>query len=682
MDNKRKFVVINPAGSEDERSIKGKKVHKKDLINKLNYINFQDGTILVNFRHAKYDHTVFFRAKPLPCLEDELKCIWAETDKIYKQETSYKFQDILIPDGQNVLILKSNEIDINDEGIRLLLPETCQEISPRKMERHTCKGVKVQLIQNSVSFYGILTDFSAASFRVEVTADPPQTFQWIDRESPVNLVFSDENEMLYSGECKILRQIEDRKTRSYVLEPLNYQIRRFKPKEFRSSRLRLLPSPNIIFRHPFTGKMNNMKVIDLSGSGFSVEEDRNNAVLLPGMIIPELELSFANVFNVKCQAQVVYRKIKNEEENNSWVKCGMAILDMDIEDHGKLLALLHQAKDGHSYICNRVNMDDLWNFFFESGFLYPKKYGFLEANKEKIKETYKRLYTRNPKIARHFIHQDKGRILGHVAMIRFYENAWLIHHHASRRPGLKRSGIAVLDQIGRFTNASHGLYSLHMDYLFCYFRPENKFPNRVFGGVAKEVNNPKASSLDTFAYFHFQKASNSELHFPEPWRLIKSETEDLLEFERCYKHMSGGLMLDALDIKPDMFDCDDLSQEYATLGFKREKYFFSLKKDANLKAVLMVIISDVGLNMSDLTNCIKVFVLNPDGLSKDILYLTLSFLSEKFEQNEIPVLIYPVSYAENQLIPYEKLYLMWVLNTQYSDHYFRCLKGLLKDIGS
>jgi hypothetical protein len=413
-----------------------------------------------------------------------------------------------------------------------------------------------------------------------------------------------------------------------------------------------------------------------------VEEDKYNAVFFPGLIIPELEINFANSFNIKCKAQVVYRKIVEEEENNNWAKCGLALLDMDMEDHGRFLALLHQAQNRNSHISNIVDMDDLWNFFFESGFIYPKKYAFLEANKEKIKEIYKKLYTQNPKIARHFIYQDKGRIQGHVAMVRFYENAWLIHHHAARRPGIKRSGVAVLDQIGRFSNASHGLYSLHMDYLFCYFRPENKFPNHVFGGVAREIKDPKVSSLDTFTYSHYQKVSNSELRFPEPWRLVKTEPEDLVEFEKFYEHESGGLMMDALDIKPGTVDGGDLSKEFQKFGLKRGKYLFSLQNGVNLKAVCMVNISDVGLNMSDLTNCIKVFVLDANGLSKDILYLTLSHLSTKFEQSEIPVLIYPVSFAETQSVPYEKLYQMWVLNTQYGDQYFRCLKGLFKNISS
>ena len=114
----------------------------------------------------------------------------------------------------------------------------------------------------------------------------------------------------------------------------------------------------------------------------------------------------------------------------------------------------------------------------------------IQKNKKQIKETYAKIYTRNPHIARHFIYQDKGTIFGHMAMLRFYESAWMIHHHAARKSALNKAGLIVLDQIGRMINDSHRLYSLHMDYMMCYFRPDNKFPNRVFGGAARNINDP------------------------------------------------------------------------------------------------------------------------------------------------------------------------------------------------
>jgi hypothetical protein len=621
MENEGKFSRLIEEGTENDYLRKGKELRKKDLINLLNYINFQDGFILINFKHVKYDHIISRKANPLPCLGDNLDCVWAEADKPQQELASYKFKDIFVPSGQKLLLVKSDDIRITEKGISLILPETCYEVDFRKLRRHSCKGITAKLIQNSVLFNGDLIDFNTVSFRVQVTAVPPQTFQWVDSESPVNLIFSNEHETLYSGECRIIKQNFGQKKREYVIEPLSHQIRRFKQKEFRSTRQELVPSPNIIFRHPFTKKTNNLKVFDLSGSGFSVEEDAYNAILFPGLIIPELEIYFANSFNIKCKAQVVYKKIMCEEKGNDWAKCGLALLDMDMEDHGRLSALLHQAKNRSSYICNIIDLDDLWNFFFKSGFIYPKKYAFLEANKDKIKETYKKLYTQNAKIARHFIYQDKGRILGHMAMVRFYENSWLIHHHAADRSVSRRAGVAVLDQVGRFINDSHRLGSIQMNFVFCYFRPENKFPNRVFGGVTGNTKDPKGCSLDTFAYFHYQKIFNKELKLSGPWRLMKTQPEDLLELKNFYEHSSGGLMLNALELEQSSENLDELSKEYQKLGLKRERHLVSLKKDGRLKAVVMINISDIGLNLAELTSTIQVIVVDSDDFTKEIFHL-------------------------------------------------------------
>ncbi len=657
---------------------KGKAVGKKLLINKLNYTNFQDKAILINLRHAKYGRRIILHAKPQPCSGDRLDCLWAETDGIKQKLKSYKFESLFIPDGQKLIVAEPELIDINKRGISLNLPDTCYEISSRKRIRHACQGITVQFIQDSMIFSGSLLDFSAISFHIELKSSPPQTFQWINPESTVNIILSDKQEALYSGECRIIRQTWGQKTRQFVLEPLDIKIQRYSRKEFRSTRQTVTPAPNIIFKHPFTQKVTNLKIVDLSGSGFSVKEDENNAVLLPGMILPEPELSFANSFNVRCKAQVVYRKAIDDKRGGNWVKYGLALLDMDIQHHINLVALLHQVDDPNSYVCSQVDLDALWDFFFETGFIYPDKYEFIQRNKAQIKKTYEKLYTRKPNIARHFIYQDKGQIFGHMAMVRFYENTWMIHHHAARKSALNRAGLVVLNQIGNFTYDSHRLYSLHMDFLICYYRPENKFPARVFGGAAKNINDPKGCTLDSFVYFHLPKDIENELSLLEPWEITKTQPEDLFELESFYASESGGLMLNALDLEPDMADNDELAKEYKKLGFTMERLLFSLKKKGRVKAIIIVNISDIGLNLSSLTNSVKVIVMDSDDLPKEILYRVLSLIHKQTGQDNMPILLYPISYADNQLIPYEKVYNLWILNTQYSDNYFRYTKRLLR----
>ncbi len=581
-------------------------------------------------------------------------------------------------DGNQLLLVKPQLLRLDKEGISVILPEECYEVCSRATARHMCQGITVQFIQNSSIFSGALLDFNVCSLRVELIAVPPQTFDWINPEAPVNIILSRNQEPLYAGECRVIRQTSAAPSKTYILEPLKFEIQRFKHKEYRSYRYELNPSPNILFRHPFTNSIFNLKVIDLSGLGFSVEEDVNNSVLLPGLILPEVELSFANSFKIECRAQVIYSKIIEEKNGDKWVKCGLALLDIDIQDHVRLLSLLHQSRDKDSYICNTVNMDDLWDFFFETGFIYPDKYAFIQKNKNEIKKTYEKIYTQNPHIARHFIYQVKGRIMGHMAMIRFYHKTWLIHHHAARRSALNKAGLIVLDQIGRLGNASHRLLSLNMDYLMCYYQPENKFPSRVFGGATKSINDPKGCSIDTFAYFHHSKENYDDSDLPEPWELTQTYLQDIQELENFYQHTSGGCMLETLDLTPYKLNIDNLAREYSRLGLKRGRHLFSLRKRGLLKSVVMVDIADLGLNLSDLTNCIKVFVIDATEFSKDIFFKTVSIVANTVKQDEMPILLYPAAYADNEKLQYEKHYNLWIINLQYTDPYFEYLNRLLR----
>ncbi|MBC2716280.1 MAG: PilZ domain-containing protein [Desulfobacteraceae bacterium] len=657
-----------------------KTVKRKFLVNQLNNINFKDETVCINFQHIHEKQVISFYGSPQPCFGKRLVCLWKDLPNINKLITTYQFLNFVIKDARSIITVDAELRCINHRGACFTLPEKSSQTSARKAKRFPCNNLDVQLIQNSIIFSGKLVEFSSISLQVEIEYSPKKPFQWINLKDKVNLIVSNDQETLYSGECTILKASGTSKKRKAVFQPIHETIQRFNPRVYRSIRLAITPSPDIQFNHPFTNKLVNFKVIDLSGSGVSVEDEEKSSVLLPGMIIPAMTLNFANSFNFPCKAQVVYRKAFETDNSLRMIKCGIVFLDMKSEDHIRLLSLLHLTNNKNFYICNDIDMEKLWDFFFKSGFIYPKKYSFIHENKKKIKTTYEKLYTRESNIARHFIWQKKGEILGHMSMLRFYHNTWLIQHLAAIMSKYQlKVGIEILNQIGAYAYDSHRLFSSHMDYLICYFRPENHFPNHFFGGVAKNIQDPKACSVDTFAYFHYRKSTRINPELPENWNLDKSEFSDLEDLEYFYEHQSGGLMLDALDLIPDseMTDRHDLSSEYAKIKLKRERRLYSLKHDYTLKAVVMLNISDFAVNMSDLTNCINVFVIDPENLSPEIILSAVSTLSEKYKEKKFPVLLFPADYADTHSLKYEKSYNLWALNMLHTDDYFKNFNYLI-----
>ena len=126
-----------------------------------------------------------------------------------------------------------------------------------------------------------MIDFCPQQLRVAVVTQAPQTFAWIDEDENVTLVLTRKNRTLFSGECRIIKHDFGQNERQFNLEPVKRQIRRFGPKEFRSTRQQLTPSPDAVFKHPLFEKQIRLKTLNISGSGFAVEEEEHLAVLLP-----------------------------------------------------------------------------------------------------------------------------------------------------------------------------------------------------------------------------------------------------------------------------------------------------------------------------------------------------------------------------------------------------------------
>ena len=609
---------------------------------------------------------------------EDLLCTWVNASTLKTRLKTYEFESILLKDKQWDLELRLELEDMDETCIRFRIPESYYQLISKKSRRRSCHGIRARLIQNSVIFDGTLTDFCATEFSVRTKLIPPQTSQWLNPNASVNMLLSREEETLYSGECNVIRETTNGNTIDFLLEPKNQNIQRFKKKRFRSIREDIVPAPIIRFTHPLTGKMHDFKIADLSGSGFAVEENENSGVLLPGLILPDVEMLFANSFKIHFKAQVIYRKNSELSESRDVFKCGVVIIDIALNYHENLLGLLHQKTDENAFIGNEIEIDTLWDFFFESGFLYPKKFGHVHQIKPELIKTYKILYTQHPDIARHFISKTQDLIQAHMSSIRFYEKSWLIHHHAARRSSFKTGGLSVLNQIGRFINDSHRLHSTKMDFVFCYFRDTNKFPDRVFGGASRNINNQKACSLDPFAYLYLDNSSEKKTDIPWSWELTDSVKEDLEDFNAYYQYKSDGLMLEALNLSPQKFILNDLSDEFNKLGLKRERYLFSLKNNGMLKAIFMVNISDNGLNLSDLTNSITVYVVDSDALPFDIIDSISRIISEKLKMMKSPIMVYPVEYMEKEKIPFERIYNLWILNMNHTDNYFNYLKRLLK----
>lgn len=203
----------------------------------------------------------------------------------------------------------------------------------------------------------------------------------------------------------------------------------------------------------------------------------------------------------------------------------------------------------------------------------------------------------------------------------------------------------------------------------------------MFGGMAEKINDRSKCSLDDWAYFHFEQEEPAELFSSSEWQLAPSTEGELRDLQSFYDRREGGLMMKNFNLDDGMLDSGTLLRDYSESGFSRDVTFFSLRKSGTACAVIMVDKTDAGLNMSDLTNSLKLFIINPLELDRTVIGRALRFLGQRYPgQGRIPTLAYPLDYARDLKLPIDKIYTLWVLNLEAGDSYFHHLKKLIRKI--
>ncbi len=637
---------------------------QEKLINKLNYIHFMNDHVLLLLRHSEYNDAIIITSRTEPCIDNVLTCCWDKNHRDINLD-NYHFQYLIIQEDHSIILVPAILQETNDKNITMQLPENSFVLSHRRVQRFMCRDVMAELMQSGFSARGQLMDFSPEAFRIRFNTELCPSFHCHNIAVPSIIRLSNNGTIYFSESCRFVRQRQDISQRDIVFSPISDHINRFQTKKIRNPRQQIFPRMTATFEHPFFKKRINRQIFDISITGFSVHDKVDEGILMPGMIIPELSINYAGILKMRCTAQVVYRRVEGEN-----VCCGFAILDMNILSYSRLNQILSTNIDAHVHISTEVDIDALWELFFETGFIYPKKYNSIHSYREEFKETYRQLYREDSEIARHFTYEKNGRIYGHLSMVKAYEKAWLIHHHAARPMENKLPGFQVLKHITLFSHGICQFPSAKMDYVMCYFRPDNTFPDRIFGGFSRKLNTPEVCSLDLFSYLTYD-INVPQNPLPDEWLLKESSPSEIQELEHFYHHHSGGLFLKVLGKTSDPLYGESIEIISQRHGFLRKWRIYSLICRNNISAVLIANQSSLGINLSELLNSITIMVIDTENTPWDILSPAIEQLSPYYRLDKIPLLIYPPDYVEVNKIPYEKQYQLWILDTNYINDFMQ-----------
>ena len=636
-----------------------KTISREKIINYINYVHFSDEKVFLHLCDPREDADYLVEASPEAASSETITC---HLPFSYPQVemNSYEIRHVLVRRENAIIAVPAILKKVHADGISIMLSADGIPLGQRKMQRFYCSGITVEISQGQSALKGELKDFNACSFRIKVSSYSRTDAAKIDFDRDAQLTIQRNSVVYFSGMCRAERIYLTRGEWGIVFRQIDLSeaLPRVVDK-IRNPRLKLTPQPVACIKHPFLKNKIEREIIDLSNRGMLIREDKGKSVMVPGLIIPELIIRYAGVLEIACQARVLYRR----EEDEHFL-FGIAIVDMSVQNHTLLTSLTFNHVDPNAFISKRVDLDALWEFFFDTGFIYPKKYHLIGAAADDFKRTYKHLYEDCPEIARHFTYEKNGRIYGHISMIKAYSRTWLFHHLAARPMEGKIVGLQSLKQVIHYLDDFQELPSMRADYVLAFYQPQNRFAEKAYGGFTAFMNNRHASSQDLFAYATCPVEKRKEFH--KGYSLGVCENGDLRKLEQFYGDASGGLLLKAMGVTAQGSMIDSTLQGlYVRSGLQRSCRIFALKFGEELLAILIHEQSDTGLNLSEMLNSIKIFILNSDT-SWDAISQSISYLAEGMNRSEVAVFLYPDTYAQS--IPVKnKTYQFWILNLR--DHF-------------
>jgi len=124
--------------------------------------------------------------------------------------------------------------------------------------------------------------------------------------------------------------------------------------------------------------------------------------------------------------------------------------------------------------------------------------------------------------------------------------------------------------------------------------------------------------------------------------------------------------MDVLDLKN--YQRHTLEHIYAQQGLHRKWQAIALHFSGDLKAIIVKEESDAAINLSDLLNGFKVFVMDPE-IPPKVIFAAVENITRVKSAETYPLLIYPSDYIQNKDPSAEKNYIMWILNAQHANEF-------------
>jgi len=237
-------------------------------------------------------------------------------------------------------------------------------------------------------------------------------------------------------------------------------------------------------------------------------------------------------------------------------------MPLDALDQKTLNSLprLSEVYDAYGVQVNALSVNEIFALYERTGFLYPDKAARLLPHLGQVRENWRRMLRGGDSLLYVLTSGDKKSGLASIAVWRTTHHGWTSQHLVSENNPMASRAVMLA---GTAASILRGVDESHQNW----FRPENRFPSRVFGSMVQTIGQ-SLSSVQRHMYFALPR--NSSLPSDGKVRIVPYDRshEDALSLIASVARGSIYVTAEQLTTDPELTEVDEL---YREVGLRRTR---------------------------------------------------------------------------------------------------------------
>lgn len=256
---------------------------------------------------------------------------------------------------------------------------------------------------------------------------------------------------------------------------------------------------------------------------------------------------------------------------------------------------------------SQASFDELWRFYRNSGFVYQAKELKLQPYLAAIENTWAKLLQSGQEVFRLFTNTRGGHIKSALAITRYYQSSWMVHHMASLADpwGMKLILGRAIKWMMTNEELDHGIF---------YWRPENGRADVRFSNLGKFLGKARAagSTQNLYDYFYFPVKGGAAAPPCKAARIHSVPVEQRREVLKLLGRVLSPHEMSLRSLNPEDLTLERLDNMYRSHGLDRTREAYYAETGGRIQAVALLEKASLGLNFSHFFNKFHLYFVGGD----------------------------------------------------------------------